>query len=165
MQSSTEFQKLVRNLVREEEEFAIKLQNAREFARLKKEQMEKSTAPLATKSKQQSVTSTQREASQKPIPREHMRKRSEEWMVEPSKSNSKHHYNKRYSDVVSGNRLSDVWSNSEPQPQTHDDTLVSMMDLKFGDGKKDLLPPLEQLIFREHNLLPLPTSEQLHQDS
>ena len=161
MQSSTEFQKLVRNLVSEEKEFEIKLQNAREFVRLKKEQREKRT--LATKSKQQSVTSTQ-EASQKSIPRAHMQKRSEEWIAEPSKSNSNHPYKKRYSDMVSGNKLSDVWSNTEPQPQTQD-TSMSMMDLKFGDGKKDLLPPLEQLMFREHNLLPVPTSEQLHQDS
>ena len=163
MQSSTEFQKLVKNLVREEKEFEIKLQNAQEFVRLKKEQKEKRT--LATKSKQQSVTSTQREASQKPIPRAHrMQKRSEEWIAEPSKSNSNHPYKKRYSDMVSGNKLSDVRSNAEPQPQTQDNS-VSVMDLKFSDGKKDLLPPLEQLIFREHNLLPLPTSEQLHQDS
>ena len=165
MQSSTELQKFVRNLVREEKEFGIKLENAREFARLKKEQKEKRTAPLATKSKQQSVTSTQREASQKSIPRAHMQKKSEEWMVEPSMSNGNHPYNKRYSDVVPGNKLSDVWSNTELQPQTQEDNSVSMMDLKFGDSKKDLLPPLEQLIFREHNLLPLPTSEQLHQDT
>jgi len=167
MQSSTEFQKFVRTLVREEKEFEIKLQYAREFARLKKEWSEKSTAPLATKSKLQSVTSTKREAGQKPIPRVHVQKRSEEWMVEPSMSNGNHPSNKRGSDMLSGNKLSDIRSNTELQPQTQDNS-VNMMDLKFGDNQKGLLPPLEhqeQLIFREHNLLPLPTSEQLHQDS
>ena len=167
MQSSTEFQKFVRTLVREEKEFEIKLRYAREFARLKKEWSEKSTTPLATKSKLQSVTSTKREAGQKPIPRVHVQKRSEEWMVEPSMSNDNHPTNKRGSDMLSGNKLSDIRSNTELQPQTQDNS-VNMMDLKFGDNQKGLLPPLEhqeQLIFREHNLLPLPTSEQLHQDS
>ena len=161
MQSSTEFQKFVRTLVREEKEFEIKLQYAREFARLKKKW---STAPLATKSKLQSVTRTKREAGQKPIPQVHMQKRSEEWM---SMNNGNYPSNKRGNDMVSDNKLSDVWLNTELQPQTQDNS-VNMMDLKFGDNQKGLLPPLEhqeQLIFGEHNLLPLPTSEQLHQDS
>lgn len=152
LRRSSEFQKVLRDLVREEEEFEIKLQQAREFARLRKE-WERMQRVRETKPRQKSATIHGQQArvlNQKRTGRVHLEERSKEWLVKHSEPSSGTNYQ----------RLANVQSNNDLQFKIQE----NWMSHKF------VLPALEdsfskgRFVFKESNSSPLPTPEHLHQD-
>lgn len=154
LRRSSEFQKVLRNLVREEEEFEIKLQQAREFARLRKEQegMQR-VREFEAKARQKSATIHGQQAqvlNQKRTGSVHLEERSKKWLVKHSEPSSGTNY-QRMANVQSSN---DLQFKIQENWMSHKFVLPALED-SFTKGR---------FVFKESNSSPLPTSEHLHQD-